>query len=205
MDFHAALDGEDDPVFLHARLGVERSLFPIESGRADGDLDNEHGGGRVAGPVVAHGSADDRDVGFRFGVAEGERLILPDGVARRDGGVEPIVKELGDAGVEGGFGLFFDDDAADEFGAAPARVKLRKLVILGDLDRRDAGPDFGQIEDRGSGRHGAEITWRGRRVHREIMARGEVCDSGRRKRRRALVDAARARLVGWWAGGLVGW
>ena len=73
-------------------------------------------------------------------------------------------------------------------------------MILGDLDRRDAGPDFGQIEDRGGGRHGAELTWRGRRVHREIMARGEVCDSGRRKRRRALMDAARARLAELGAG-----
>ena len=96
MDFDPAFDREDDPVFLHARLGVEGGFFTIEGRRADGDLNDERSGRRVTGPVILHGTTDDGDVGFGFGVAEGERVVLPDGKACRDRGVEAVAEESDD-------------------------------------------------------------------------------------------------------------
>ena len=52
MDFDAALDREDDPVFLHARLGVERGFFAIEASAADGDLDDQGRRRGMAGSVI---------------------------------------------------------------------------------------------------------------------------------------------------------
>lgn len=43
VDFDPAFDREDDPVFLHAGLGVERGEGAVFRSAGDGDLDHEHG------------------------------------------------------------------------------------------------------------------------------------------------------------------
>jgi hypothetical protein len=135
VNFNPALGREHDPVFLHTRLGIHGRLLPIHGNAADGDLDNKGRGGGVAGPEVLVRSRNDRDVGLRFRVLEGQRLVLPHGETGRREREDEIVEELCDAAVEGRLGHFLEDDSPDQFRALSVLVELGKGMVLRDRDR----------------------------------------------------------------------
>ena len=95
---------------------------------------------------------------------------------KRDGKLEGTADLIGDVRVERRLPLFLDDDSADEFGAASVRVELGELVILRDIDRRDAGADFGKFKHLGRGAYGGETIRCGsgvkfsRSVSRQVLA-----------------------------------
>lgn len=137
-DFDPALDRQDDPVFLHACFGVERSQRAVFGGGRDGDLDDERGGGRMARGEIGAGAANEAKVRLGLGVTQGDGLLLAQPKTRRHLRADQIIQSRGDAGVERGLGYFLDDDSVDEFGAPTFLIELGELMILRYGDRRDA-------------------------------------------------------------------
>ena len=59
---------ENDPIFLHAGLSVERSFFPVEHHTADGNFYRESSGGGMVRIKFFHLAAHDHDVWLRHRV-----------------------------------------------------------------------------------------------------------------------------------------
>ena len=71
IDFDLPCAREDDPVFLHTRLGVERGEGAVFRGAGDGDFDDEGRRVGVALREVTPFASDKRKIGLGLGVEEG--------------------------------------------------------------------------------------------------------------------------------------
>ena len=91
MDFDPALDREDDPVFLHARLCVEGGEGAVFGGGSDGDLDDERGGGGMMRGEIHAAATNEGEVWLGFGVGQGQRFLFAQPETRRHLRAEQIV------------------------------------------------------------------------------------------------------------------
>lgn len=183
MPLHHALLSQHQPGLGNTGLGVEAELHAIDRFATHAHFDDDDSLAWVGREEIAPGARYDGDIGFRFGLIEGKRFLLPDDVVCRDSWGDELAQEFDNGTVQGDRDIFSTNEprmSSTFSGSAPAAIiKWYSATLTAWAWARIAGSPRTASMPRDTPRRAPEQAerWRGQRATTSGSRTGTACSA----------------------------